>query len=58
MLFFFLSCRSLNMLVDVNLAEEGVLRVVFAAAYQLFSRAGSDSGVALASKYEKLPFSN
>ncbi|OVA08128.1 Spatacsin [Macleaya cordata] len=42
--------QSLEMLVDVNLAEEGILRLLFTAVYQIFCRAGNDNEVALASR--------
>ncbi|XP_068653693.1 uncharacterized protein [Aristolochia californica] len=42
--------ESLESLVDVNLAEEGVFRLLFAAVYQIFSGVGSDNEVALASR--------
>ncbi|KAJ4966442.1 hypothetical protein NE237_018291 [Protea cynaroides] len=41
--------QSLEMLVDLNLAEEGVLRLVFTAVYQI-CKVGSDSEVAFASR--------
>lgn len=42
--------QSLNMLVEVNLAEEGVLQLLLASVYRLLSRAESDSEVAASSK--------
>ncbi|XP_010261035.1 PREDICTED: uncharacterized protein LOC104599968 [Nelumbo nucifera] len=39
--------QSLEMLVDVNLAEEGILRLLFTAVFQIFSKVGSDSEIAL-----------
>ncbi|KAJ3701358.1 hypothetical protein LUZ61_005063 [Rhynchospora tenuis] len=42
--------RSLNKLVDVNLAEEGVLRLLFTCVYQIFIRVGSENEVVLASR--------
>ncbi|RZC55256.1 hypothetical protein C5167_014133 [Papaver somniferum] len=42
--------QSLEMLVDVNMAEEGILRLLFSAVYQIFCRAGNDNEVALASR--------
>ncbi|KAG9456856.1 hypothetical protein H6P81_001364 [Aristolochia fimbriata] len=42
--------ESLESLVDVNLAEEGVFRLLFSAIYQTFSKVGSDNEVALASR--------
>ncbi|XP_042492983.1 uncharacterized protein LOC122072667 isoform X2 [Macadamia integrifolia] len=41
--------QSLEMLVDLNLAEEGVLRLLFTAVYQI-CKVGSDSEVAFASR--------
>lgn len=41
--------QSLNMLVEVNLAEEGVLQLLLASVYRLLSRAESDSEVAASS---------
>ncbi|KAF8404468.1 hypothetical protein HHK36_009353 [Tetracentron sinense] len=38
------------MLVDVNLAEEGILRLLFTVVYQIFCKVGSDNEVALASR--------
>jgi spatacsin len=43
--------RSLNKLVDVNLAEEGVMRLLFASVYQIFVRVGSENEFVLASRY-------
>lgn len=43
--------RSLDMLVDVNLAEEGILRLLFTAVYQMLHKVGNDSEVALTSRY-------
>lgn len=42
--------QSLDMLVDVNMAEEGVLRLLFTSVYQIFCKTGSDNEVALASR--------
>ncbi|KAI3930736.1 hypothetical protein MKX01_037182, partial [Papaver californicum] len=42
--------QSLEMLVDVNMAEEGILRLLFSAVYPIFCRAGNDNEVALASR--------
>lgn len=39
------------MLADVNLAEEGILHLLFTSVYRIFCKAGSDSEVALASRY-------
>jgi spatacsin len=47
--------QSLNMLVEVNLAEEGVLQLLLASVYRLLSRAESDSEVAASSKYILFP---
>ncbi|XP_027367445.1 uncharacterized protein LOC113873502 isoform X2 [Abrus precatorius] len=35
--------RSLEMLVDVDLAEEGILRLLFAAVYLILNKSGNDS---------------
>ncbi|PIA25431.1 hypothetical protein AQUCO_11400007v1 [Aquilegia coerulea] len=42
--------RSLEMLGEVNIAEEGVLRILLTAVYQLFCKGGSDNELALASR--------
>lgn len=42
--------RSLEMLVDVNLAEEGILRLLFAAVYLMFNKSGNDSETSAASR--------
>ncbi|KAK9134405.1 hypothetical protein Syun_013735 [Stephania yunnanensis] len=42
--------KSLEKLMDVNLAEEGVLRLLFTTIYQIFCKVGNDSEVALASR--------
>eukprot|EP00257_Ricinus_communis_P021930 XP_015581513.1 uncharacterized protein LOC8264038 isoform X1 [Ricinus communis] len=42
--------QSLEMLVGVNLAEEGILRLLFAAAYLMCHKNGSDSEVSAASR--------
>ncbi|KAF9602904.1 hypothetical protein IFM89_032644, partial [Coptis chinensis] len=42
--------QSLEMLVDVNIAEEGILRILFTAVYQAFCKVGSDNEVVLASR--------
>ncbi|ONK80835.1 uncharacterized protein A4U43_C01F22320 [Asparagus officinalis] len=42
--------KSLDMLVDVNLAEEGILHLLFTSIYRIFCKAASDSEVALASR--------
>ncbi|KAK9110552.1 hypothetical protein Sjap_018612 [Stephania japonica] len=42
--------KSLEKLMDVNLAEEGVLRLLFTSIYQIFCKVGNDSEVALASR--------
>lgn len=39
------------MLVEVNMAEEGILRLLFTSVYQIFCKTGSDNEVALASRY-------
>ncbi|XP_058111329.1 uncharacterized protein LOC131254340 isoform X2 [Magnolia sinica] len=43
--------RSLEMLVDVNLAEEGILRLLFTSVYQILCKVGNDNEVALASRF-------
>ncbi|XP_057972244.1 uncharacterized protein LOC131160497 isoform X2 [Malania oleifera] len=40
--------RSLEMLVTVNLAEEGILRLLFTAVYLMFHKIGNDSEVSAA----------
>jgi spatacsin len=42
--------RSLEMLVDVNLAEEGILRLLFAAVYLMLNKSGNDSETSAASR--------
>lgn len=42
--------RSLEMLVGVNLAEEGILRLLFAAVYLMFSKVGSENDISAASR--------
>ncbi|TKY60367.1 Spatacsin protein [Spatholobus suberectus] len=42
--------RSLEMLVDVDLAEEGILRLLFAAVYLILNRSGNDSETSAASR--------
>lgn len=42
--------RSLEMLVDVNLAEEGILRLLFAAIYLILNKSGNDSETSAASR--------
>ncbi|XP_008786547.2 uncharacterized protein LOC103704848 [Phoenix dactylifera] len=42
--------QSLDMLGDVNMAEEGILRLLFTSVYQIFCKTGSDNEVALASR--------
>ncbi|GMI67631.1 hypothetical protein like AT4G39420 [Hibiscus trionum] len=42
--------QSLEMLVVVNLAEEGVLRLLFAAVYLMFGKNGNDNEVSAASR--------
>ncbi|KAF0916073.1 hypothetical protein E2562_000693 [Oryza meyeriana var. granulata] len=42
--------QSLNMLAEVNLAEEGVLQLLLASVYRLLSRTESDNEVAASSK--------
>uniref|UniRef100_A0A2P2LNY5 Uncharacterized protein LOC105123888 isoform X3 n=1 Tax=Rhizophora mucronata TaxID=61149 RepID=A0A2P2LNY5_RHIMU len=42
--------KSLEMLVGVNLAEEGILRVLFAAVYLMLCRKGTDNEFSAASK--------
>ncbi|KAK7268185.1 hypothetical protein RIF29_20876 [Crotalaria pallida] len=43
--------RSLEMLVDVNLEEEGILRLLFAATYLILNESGNDSETSAASRY-------
>ncbi|KAG4391449.1 hypothetical protein AAZX31_05G173100 [Glycine max] len=42
--------RSLEMLVDVDLAEEGILRLLFAAVYLILNKGGNDSETSAASR--------
>ncbi|KAK4767669.1 hypothetical protein SAY86_015419 [Trapa natans] len=42
--------RSLEMLADVGLAEEGILRIIFRAAYLMFGKVGSDNELSAASR--------
>ncbi|KAA8530957.1 hypothetical protein F0562_005676 [Nyssa sinensis] len=42
--------NSLEMLVGVNLAEEGILRLLFAAVYLMFHKVGNDNEVSAASR--------
>ncbi|KAL6848044.1 hypothetical protein ACP4OV_022172 [Aristida adscensionis] len=42
--------QSLNMLAEVNLAEEGVLQLILASVHRLFCTTGSDNEVAVSSK--------
>lgn len=42
--------KSLYMLADANLAEEGILHLLFTSVYRIFCKAGSDGEVALASR--------
>ncbi|KAG0546959.1 hypothetical protein BDA96_01G038500 [Sorghum bicolor] len=42
--------QSLNLLAEVNLAEEGVLQLLLASIHRLSSRTGSDSEAAVSSK--------
>ncbi|XWS41450.1 hypothetical protein CRYUN_Cryun17cG0082900 [Craigia yunnanensis] len=46
--------QSLEMLVGVNLAEEGVLRLLFAAVYLMLRKNGNDNEVSAASRLLKL----
>lgn len=42
--------QSLEMLVSVNLAEEGILRLIFAAVYLMFRKVANDNEVSAASR--------
>lgn len=42
--------RSLEMLVDVNLVEEGILRLIFAAVYLMTHTNGNDNESSTASR--------
>lgn len=46
--------KSLEMLVSINLAEEGILRLLFVAVYLIFHRVGNDSESIAASRLLKL----
>ncbi|XXG85857.1 hypothetical protein AAC387_Pa11g0871 [Persea americana] len=43
--------KSLDMLVDVNLSEEGILRLLFTTVYQILRKVGNDNEVALTSRF-------
>lgn len=43
---------SLEMLAGMSLAEEGVLRLVFAAVYLMLNKGGIDNDVSGASRYD------
>lgn len=43
---------SLEMLMGVNLAVEGILRLLFAAVYLMFYKISSDNEVSAASRYD------
>lgn len=43
---------SLEMLAGVSLAEEGILRLVFAAVYLVLNKGGNDNDVSAASRYD------
>jgi spatacsin len=43
------------MLAEVDLAEEGVLQLLLASVHRILSRTGSDSEVAVSSKYIFFP---
>lgn len=42
--------RSLEMLVDVDLEEEGILRLLFASVHLMFQKAGNDNDISAASR--------
>lgn len=42
--------RCLEMLVGVNLAEEGILRLLFAAVYLMLRKIGNDNDISAASR--------
>ena len=46
--------RSLEMLVDVDLEEEGILRLLFAAVHLMFQKAGNDNDISAASRYKSI----
>lgn len=46
----FVMDRSLEMLVDVDLEEEGILRLLFAAVHLMFQKAGNDNDISAASR--------
>lgn len=43
---------SLEMLMGVNLAVEGILRLLFAAVYLMFYKVSNDNEVSAASRYD------
>lgn len=43
--------RSLSQLADVDLAEEGVLRLLFASVYPIFVRVASENEIVFATRY-------
>lgn len=43
---------SLEMLMDVNLVEEGIMRVLFAAIYLMFYKVSNDNEVSAALRYD------
>lgn len=43
---------SLEMLMGINLAVEGILRVLFAAVYLMFYKVRNDNEVSAASRYD------
>lgn len=51
---FWLMNSSLEMLSHVNLAEEGVLRLLFAAVYLMSRKVGSDNEVSAAARYSPI----
>lgn len=51
---FWLMNSSLEMLSQVNLAEEGVLRLLFAAVYLMSRKVGSDNEVSAAARYSPI----
>lgn len=42
------------MLARIHLAEEGILRLIFAAVYLMFQKVSNDNEVSAASRYDAL----
>lgn len=44
--------RALGMLAEVNVAEEGILLLIFGAIYMIVDRVGKDAEVSAALRYD------